>query len=139
MTPRIRTIVVAGVAFLLGGAGGIVAGVYVAIHFTSNFFADGFMAGQALETQVSVAVLRKLRANENQKAIDLLETRLDGYIIGLRTDRGYPDGTNESVRQAISRARDYRAEYPRKSGLPEADAAVNAVLNPGRDGGGGRP
>jgi hypothetical protein len=139
MTPRTKTILIAGFTFLVGGIGGAVAGGYVAINFTGGFFADGFMLGQAVNAQTRVAVLRQLRMNEPQKAIELLETHLDGDIIGLRADDKYAPSTNESVKKAISRARDYRAEYPRKTGLPEVDAGVHDVLNSNQDGQARRP
>jgi hypothetical protein len=139
MTPLTKTVLIAGLAFLVGSIGGAVAGGSVAIYFTAGFFADGFMLGQAVNAQTKVAVLRQLRTNQPQKAIELLETHLDGDIIGLKVDNKYAPSTNDSVKKAISRARDYRVEYPRKTGLPEVDAGVRDVLNSHQDGQARRP
>ena len=129
MTNRTKLILVTLGAFLGGGIAGGVAGGYVAFYFTSHFFSDGWMLGNSVDTQTHVSVLKNLRDGETKKAIEFLETTLDGKIVSLQTSEENAQRTNEAIAKAIQMARDYRAKYPRHTQYPEVDEMVSKVLN----------
>lgn len=129
MTNRTKLILVVLGAFLGGGIAGGIAGGYVAIYFTSRFFTDGWMLGNSVDTQTHVSILQNLRAGETKKAIEFLETTLDGKIVSLQTSEKNAQRTNEAVAKAIQMAREYRAMHPRHTEYPEIDDMVSKVLN----------
>lgn len=128
MSARIRTILIAFSALLVGALAGSVAGWYEATNFTARFFGDGWMLGKAVEVQTQVAVLKKIRNGQTAEATELLETHLDGNIMPLSNSKEYADRTNFAVAQAIQMARDYRSQYPRHTTFKDVDNAVNGVL-----------
>lgn len=128
MTTRTKITLVALAAFLGGGVVGGAAGGYVAIHFTSRFFSDGWMLGNGVDTQAQVSILKNLRDGETQKAIEFLETTLDGKVIGLQISEENAERTNQAVAKAIQKAREYRAQHPRHTQYPEVDESVSKVL-----------
>ena len=129
MTHQTKLILVTLGAFLGGGIVGGVAGGYAAIYFTSHFFSDGWMLGNSVDTQTHVSILNNLRDGETQKAIELLETTLDGKIVSLQTSEENTQKTNEAVAKAIQMAREYRTKHPQHTQYPEVDEMVSKVLN----------
>lgn len=129
MTNRTKLILVALGAFLGGGIAGGVAGSYVAIYFTSHFFTDGWMLGNSVDTQTHVSILENLRDGETKKAIEFLETNLDGKIVSLQTSEDNTQRTNDAVTKAIKMAREYRTKHPRRTQYPEVDEMVSKVLS----------
>jgi hypothetical protein len=75
-------------------------------------------------------VLRDLRAGDTTNAIETLENRLDGGIIGLSAV--LPEQRDPKKRAAYVRllrnVRDYRAAHPWKSASPEVQEAVANAL-----------
>ena len=129
MTSRTQFVIVAIIALLVGGVGGGLAGGYVAAYFVGGFMSDGMMLGNAVDTQMNVAVLRSIRDGETERATEMLETSLDGNILSLSSSAEYSDRTNEAVAKAIRNARGYRSDHPRKTDLPELDNAVAEILS----------
>ena len=128
MTPRTRIIFIAIAAFFGGGVVGGIAGGYVSISFTSRFFADNWMLGNSADTQSQVSVLQGLRDGKIEQATELLEATMDHKIIGLRLSEDHSERTNQAVRDAIQKAKDYRTKFPRHSRSTEIDQAVAKVL-----------
>jgi uncharacterized membrane protein len=128
MTYRTQTILIALAAFLGGGIAGGVAGGYVAISFTSHFFADNSMLENGIDTQDYVSVLQSLRNGHIKEAAEHLEATMDHKIIGLRLSEENSARTNQAVREAIQKARDYRNKFPRHSGSKEIDQAISEAL-----------
>lgn len=128
MSIRIRTVLIAFIALLIGTLAGGVAGWYEATSFSARFFGDGWMLGKAVEVQTQVAVLTRIRDGQTTEATNLLESNLDGNIMPLSNSKVYAETTNLAVTKAINMARDYRSKYPRNTTSKEVDNAVNGVL-----------
>jgi hypothetical protein len=95
-------------------------------------WAEGFVTAGALpELGDAYHPLKALRAGDTNEALDLLEMQLDGAIIQLSSV--LPLQKDEKMKaayvRALTRARDYRATYPRKSGSAELDEGVAEALS----------
>jgi hypothetical protein len=110
------------VGLIIGGA----AGWFAAGRYYSRWVEQFVSAGALPELGDAYHPLKALRAGDTNEAIDLLETQLDGAIIQLSAI--VPEEKDEKMKaayiRALTRVRDYRTAYPRKSGLAELDAEV---------------
>lgn len=84
----------------------------------------------AAEASTTVWTLERLRSGNTTKAVELLESKLDGALIGLGASLS---STPESRRdpaliKTLQSAREYRARFPRKTENPEIDEAVARVF-----------
>lgn len=129
MKSRTWTIVIAALSFLGGGIVGGIAGGYVVIDFMSGFFTDGWMLGKGVNVQTEVAILTDVHEGHTAKGMELLETLLDEDIVSLSVSSRFTSETNEAVRKAIAKAREYRGKYPRHSGSPELDRMIAKKLH----------
>jgi hypothetical protein len=78
------------------------------------------------EANISVAVLRNIRSGETNKAVERLEAQLDRAVIDLADicrECPRPD-TERMPFEAVARAREYRAQFPRKTQSAVIDSAV---------------
>lgn len=123
--PNRTTVISLLLAFLIGG----IAGAYISYHVANQYSEDSSMLSLATNAELETSALRALRAKDTEGTFKLLEAILDSKIIFLRIDDSYSDLTNNAVRRAIQQAKDYRAQYPRKSDYPETDAKVIKVLD----------
>ncbi len=99
---------------------------------TQAAYADAFLrVAEPFET------LGDLREGNTNNAIEVLENRLDGGIIGLSS--ALPEQSDPKKRAAyvrlLKRVRDYRAAHPWKSDSPEVQEAVAKALAGIPDGG----
>lgn len=127
MENRTKFIVGLSVAFLAGAAGGLALGGYGGLRLAAGSFLDGCVSRNAREIQTRVAALKELRAGRHQQAIELIESDLDDALIILDPAEPYPGLTERAVtdvRKAISGAKAYRTEHPRKSTRPAVDKMV---------------
>jgi hypothetical protein len=76
----------------------------------------------AADVGIIVAVLERLRSGRTNDAVQLLETRLDGALVGIGT--APQDARNANVNSAARMAQRYRGEHPHKAGTPEVEAAI---------------
>jgi hypothetical protein len=79
---------------------------------------------KAIDISMSVAILSSLRAGHTNEAISLLETKLDGALIGFDTLPHEP-----GVQKVVERARKYREQFPHKTGKTAIDEGVARTLN----------
>jgi len=115
------------IGFVVGGS----AGWFIAGRQYSRW-AESFVSARALpELGNAYHPLKALRAGDTNEAIDLLETDLDGAIIQLSAV--LREQKDEKMKAAyviaLTRVRDYRAMYPRKSGSEEVDKGVAEALS----------
>ena len=79
---------------------------------------------KTIDIAMSVRILQDLRAGNTNDAIKLLETRLDGDLIGYEV-LPHTAGLDKLVRAA----KDYREQFPHKSSNPDVDAGVARAFN----------
>ena len=77
-----------------------------------------------IDIAMSVRLLQALRSGQTNDAIGLLETRLDGALIGYDV-LPHTAGLDKLVRAA----KDYRERFPHKSSNPDVDAGVARAFN----------
>ncbi|HSI10947.1 MAG TPA: hypothetical protein VK961_02835 [Chthoniobacter sp.] len=88
---------------------------------------------QTSESTQCVSTLRLLRAGNTDGAIAILETRLDGALIGLGSL--YPNASEKARLEAhtdgaLRVAREYRRTYPHESDVRYAGAVAAALAIP---------
>ena len=116
-------IILAVVALLVG----VVAGGWSVAAFHGRLTSRLFISSLTLDTSTTVDTLRRLRAGDTPNAVELLEIQLDGDLIGLGTffiadPRELK--RDPSYSRTLQMARDYRAQFPRKSRSPKIDEDV---------------
>jgi len=110
---------------------GVVAGGWGVGVFYSRFTGRLVIGSLTSDAVMSVAELKMLRAGSNTNASELLEIRLDGDLVGLTpflADRREFDRDPSNIK-ALQKVRDYRTQYPRKSGSPELDAGADKAFD----------
>jgi len=86
----------------------------------------------ARDVQKQLVILRHLRAGEGDRAIELLEARLDDQLIPFDPWQPYPGLTGREkseMNRTIGGAKEYRLAYPRKSSRPHVDEMVRNVFS----------
>ena len=78
------------------------------------------------DTGITIGVLNRLRSGHTNEAMTLLETRLDGALIGL--DKLPHDDNTEKI---LELAREYRARFPHQTSNADIDEGVARALNSG--------
>jgi hypothetical protein len=116
----------------LFGILGIVSG------FLVGFQAGGKTMGKAMleiinemgvgDPIITIGALEALRNGDDNKAISILEGKLDSEIILLKDKTIERESTRKLMLTNIERARSYRTKYPYKSGLYSTDRDVEFVL-----------
>jgi len=118
-------VVVIIASFILGAF----VGGYALSTFSSTFALQSFYNSAAAHTNMTLAILDRLRNNKVKDAIELLETSLDGDIITFKGYVQLPTGRKDkNISRVIQRAKDYRSEYPRTTDHPDIDNAVKQIF-----------
>jgi hypothetical protein len=115
----------------VAGAG---AGGYLAWQETVEIMA-GMMADFGTTTAEAgvathVGVLERLRGGKTAEAFESLELLLDGDILSLANPAHVQ--LSERSTKILSRAREYRRQFPHTTANPSVDAAVQAALERGK-------
>jgi hypothetical protein len=108
-----------GVAFaiLAGCAIGLAIGGYQGFRFGTSFIVNEALFKDAREVEARIAILKHLRAEERDQAIEKLETGLADILIGFDPAEPYAglDGqTVAALKKAIDAAKEYRSAHPRQ-------------------------
>ncbi len=116
-------------AFLLALAAlviGAVAGGGGVSKFWGRFTGDLSAGSMAAEASTTVGILKRLRAGDSTNAVELLEIKLDGALIGLGAFLpNIPEARRDPLHIKVVRtARDYRAQFPRTNDSPEIAEGV---------------
>jgi hypothetical protein len=113
------------VAFVAGAAGGW---SYAGYQW-SRFFTLYFAATETSHVSLTLGTLKKLRANDFACSIESLEVSLDGSLSTLgATFNDIPESEREKTLKALGKAKAYRAQFPRKTEIPEDDQEVERAL-----------
>jgi hypothetical protein len=73
---------------------------------------------------ITIGVLNRLRSGHTNEAMAILETRLDGALMGL--DKLPHDDHTEKI---LELAREYRARFPHQTGNADIDEGVARALD----------
>jgi hypothetical protein len=116
-----QTAIVSIVAFLVGA----VAGGWSVAAFYGRFTNRLTVVSLTAECGTTVHTLSLLRSGDTTNAVESLELKLDGDLIGLG---GFltPDQLKRdpTVKQILQMTRDYRGKYPRQSDSGEVAQGV---------------
>jgi hypothetical protein len=94
-----------------------VAGVISAMDLSKNEAGAGIL----------VAVLHQLRSGHTNEAINLLETQLNGALIGMAYSE--PKDRSASFQDILRMANDYRKKYPRDEKNPDVKAGIQHAFS----------
>ena len=106
---------------------GIVAGGWAVADFYGHFTMRLILGQLTAEASTTTATLKRLRAGNTTNTVELLEIKLDGDLIGLGamlTDTLELKSDPQYIK-TLQMVRDYRTQFPRKSGSPEVDAGAD--------------
>jgi hypothetical protein len=117
-------------SFVLGAVLGAVLSFNYSIKFCSAFKEDAVHTRASANANIALRTLYNLRDNKVKDAIALQEIILDGELITfMHYNTVAQDMRDDNVIRVINSARKYRSKYPRKTGYPEIDEAVEKVLS----------
>ena len=117
---------------VLGVLLGAAAGGYYGVRSGHASILNECLDKDARDVQSSVVTLRHLRAGERERALEVLEARMDDALIPFDPATPYPGLTGDTtgeIDKALREVRDYRAAHPRKSSRPHVDAMVGNLLS----------
>jgi hypothetical protein len=118
-----RTAIILAVAALIVG---VVAGGWSVAFYYNRVTSWVVITKMTSEATMSVAEIKMLRAGQVTNTTELLETTIDGDLVGLTpflTDRREFDRDPSNIK-ALQTVKDYRAKFPRKTDSAEFDANV---------------
>jgi len=124
---KIRPILFLILALLIGWA----IGSYTSDHFYNRWI-QRYLARNAISGVTDrLAALHALRADDTNQVVELLESQMDGQIMALGATMQEASITERPAAEAqlLTRLRDYRAAYPRKTNRPEIDQKVTGILS----------
>ena len=131
MTTRTKSLLGIFTAFALGGAGG----GYLGWSGATTTMLDRALAKDATAIERYVDTLARMRADDPDSAIELLESWLDDVLIVAMEPSNFErriDGrTVSQVGDAFVAARDYRSAHPRTSDRSFVDEMVANVFAAG--------
>ena len=119
---KTRALLLAMAALIIGA----LAGGWGVSRFWERFAGDLAAGSMAADASTTVLTLEHLRMGNTTGAVERLETKLDGALIGLgafipETPKSRRDPQHISV---LEIARAYRTKFPRTSDSPEISGGV---------------
>ena len=118
-------------AFLGGAVIGLAIGGYEGFSYGSSYLNHYYIYRDARDAQSQVVILRHLRMEEKDQAIELLENRLDDQLVMFDPVEPFPGLTSREmseINKGISDSKEYRLAYPRKSNRSFVDEMVRNVF-----------
>ncbi|MGH8675008.1 MAG: hypothetical protein ACREVG_11935 [Burkholderiales bacterium] len=115
MVTRRTFLVSLGVAFLVGGLGGLAAGAFGGYRWGFAVVLESALVKDAREIGARIATLNHLWLGEREQAIAKLEGGLDDILVGFDPEepyRGLDGQTVAALAKAIDAAKAYRAAHP---------------------------
>ncbi len=128
MTNRARIILWSVAAGVVGLVIGCVLAAY-GIVYILRMDEDSKKLMKVVHVREEVLLLSSLRTGDNDRAIEILESDLDGDILELALDRGISTAMKGKVSKTIKVVGEYRVKFPRKTAHAEIDNAVQSVLS----------
>ncbi len=119
---KTRALLFALAALIIGG----VAGGWGVSKFWGRFTGDLSASSMAAEASTTVRILERLRDSNTTGAVESLEIKLDGALIGLGAFiPEIPESRRDPMYiRAVEIARDYRDKFPRTNDSPEISDGV---------------
>lgn len=131
MPSRGKFLLSLGLAFLGGAVVGLAIGGSVG-YLVWTQMRNEFIYKDARDVQLQVPILKHLREGERDRAIELLEARLDDQLILFdpwEPYRGLSAREISEINKAIRESKEYRLAYPRKSDRSFVDDAVRDIFS----------
>ena len=124
---KIRPLLFLILALLIGWA----IGSYTSDHFYNKWI-QRYLARNALDgISERLTTLNTLKAGDTNQVMELLESQMDAQIMALGATMREASIAERPAGEAqlLTRLRDYRATYPRKTSRPEIDRNVATILS----------
>ena len=118
-------------AFLGGAVVGLAIGGFGGFSYGTSYKRNEFIYRDAKDVQSQVVILRHLRKEEKDQAIELLENRLDDQLVMFDPVEPFPGLTGREmseINKGIRASKEYRLAYPRKSKRSIVDEMVRNVF-----------
>jgi len=112
------------VAFIVGAA----CGGWGVLHYYGRFTETWAINSLAGDASTTLSTLGQLRSGGDTNAVELLEIKLDGDVVGLGAFLAdIPESRRDSTDVKILKAaRDYRVKFPRKTGSASDEGVARA-------------
>jgi hypothetical protein len=123
-----RNGLIASGLFLAGLMLGGIATYYLSTHFLSRFHLWAANLSHVVEIRDTVKILERLQEDNTKKAKEMLESRLDGYLLFYSSGFHGPEEGWKDTLPVLKLAAHYRAKYPRATDQPEIDKGVAKAL-----------
>ena len=121
----VKTVIIA----LLALAVGAVAGGYGGYSIARFTLGSHWLREQAEDVEDRVQLLRHLRGDEVAQTIETMEKAVDADLISMVVDRFISETTVSRINEMLEVTREYRARYPRTTGIAFIDDNVAARLS----------
>jgi hypothetical protein len=110
---------------------GVVAGGWAVGIFYGRLTTRLIIGQLTAEASTTTVTLKRLRAGNTTNAVELLEIKLDGDLIGLGAMLTDPRELKSDPQyiKTLQMVRDYRTQFPRKSSSPEVDAGADKAFD----------
>jgi lipid-binding SYLF domain-containing protein len=97
-----------------------------AVQYLHDYLSAQITSQQTADASTTLLILERLREQRTAEAIELLEARLDGALINLGAAMAAtpPAERVPSPFDTLQRAREYRTEFPRRTGHTNIDDRV---------------
>jgi lipid-binding SYLF domain-containing protein len=91
-----------------------------ALRYLNSYLAASITTQYTADASLAIALLEQLRAKYSTEAVELVEMRLDGALIGLSSSlSAMPKPERPAIAlQTLQRAKEYRTRFPRKVADP---------------------
>jgi hypothetical protein len=109
---------------------GVAAGGWGAAIFYGHLMTRLCINSLTGEASTTVATLKRLRAGDETNAVELLELKLDGDLIGLGGFLADPHELKSDPLyiKTLQMAKDYRVQFPHKTDSPDIDQSVTKTF-----------
>ena len=128
MKKRTGTVILAVIMLTVGGIVGFVAGSKSANAAWTASFRGLVVACASKETATYTQVLKALRSDKEDLAVNRLEILLDHSVIQLGREYSPEYDMGGWAGKSLTLARDYRAAFPHKSSSQNTDEQVKAAF-----------
>ena len=109
---------------LVGGIIGGIIGSYITAYYFSSVMTNERELSDAVSIKKNIAVLKKIKEGDIEKATDLIETFTDGDLMTFAFPTAGSTEVQKITAEALASAKEYRKQYPRTTRHSEIDETV---------------
>ena len=108
------------VSFAVGG--------YTGFSFANKFYLEAIYSDVNSDMVSELSVLNELRKNNQEKAIQILESNMDINIMLLDSGNNLSSSRRDRIQKAIADVSEYRKKYQVINSDPQAEETIQSVL-----------